>query len=212
MTQVKTAVIFYSATGNVWRLAQEAAQAAEYAGATTRLRKVAELAPQIAIDSNEQWASTAEDLATLPEASVEDIAWADVVLLGTPTRYGAMASQLKQFIDTTGPLWKQGQLADKVYSAFTSTGTRHGGQESTLLGLHHVFCHWGGIVVAPGYTAPVQFELGNPYGTSHVDGDGPVDTVHLKAITHQTHRAIEVAAALALGRRELDDRTAELAS
>lgn len=212
MTQMKTAVIFYSATGNVWRLAQEAAQAADDAGASTRLRRVAELAPQSAIDRNEQWAAAAEQMADLPEASVDDLAWADVVLLGTPTRYGVMASQLKQFIDTTGPLWQQGQLADKVYSAFTSAGTRHGGHESTLLSLTHVFHHWGGIVVAPGYSAPVQFELGTPYGTSHVDADGPVGTVHLQAITHQTRRAIEVAAALDLGRRELGDLPTELAS
>jgi NAD(P)H dehydrogenase (quinone) len=183
--KVKTAVIFYSATGNVWHLAREAAQAAQDAGADVRLRRVQELAPLSAIKRNERWAVTVEELSSVHEAGVEDLAWADVVLFGTPTRYGTMASQLKQFIDTTGPLWQEGALADKVYSAFTSTGTRHGGQESTLLALSHVFHHWGGIVVAPGYTAPVQFELGNPYGTSHVDSEGPVADVHLRAIELQ---------------------------
>jgi NAD(P)H dehydrogenase (quinone) len=209
--KVKTAVIFYSATGNVWHLAREAAQAAQDAGADVRLRRVQELATLSAIKSNERWAVTVEELSSVHEAGVEDLAWADVVLFGTPTRYGTMASQLKQFIDTTGPLWQEGALADKVYSAFTSTGTRHGGQESTLLALSHVFHHWGGIVVAPGYTAPVQFELGNPYGTSHVDSEGPVADVHLRAIAHQTRRAIEVARALAIGREPVT-RPTDIAS
>lgn len=82
------------------------------------------------------------------------------------------AAQLKQFVDGTGGLWAKGLLADKVYSAFTSAATEHGGNESTLLGLNNVFIHWGGIIVAPGYTDPVKFADGNPYGTSHTSNDG----------------------------------------
>lgn len=126
--------------------------------------------------------------------------WADVIMLGTPTRFGTPASQLKAFIETTGPLWQRGQLADKVYTAFTASQTAHGGQEATLLALNHVFCHWGGIIVPPGYTDPIQFSSGNPYGASHVAGDGPPGDVALGAASHQARRAVDVAAALKTGR------------
>ncbi len=88
-----------------------------------------------------------------------------------------IASQLKQLIDTLGGLWAKGLLADKVYSGSTSTATWHGGQESTLLALYNTIYHFGGVVVAPGYTDPIKFVDGNPYGTSHVSGehDRPVD-------------------------------------
>ena len=86
------------------------------------------------------------------------------MLFGTPTRFGNVASQLKAFIDATGPLWAR-RAGGKVYSAFTASNTAHGGQEATLLALGNVFYHWGGIIVPPGYTDPVQFKSGNPYGT-----------------------------------------------
>ena len=92
------------------------------------------------------------------------------MIFGTPARFGNPAAQLKSFIDTAGPLWQQGTLADKVFSAFTSASTAHGGQESTLLALGNVFYHWGGIIVPPGYTDPIQYQSGNPYGTSHTSG------------------------------------------
>ncbi|MEU8803873.1 NAD(P)H-dependent oxidoreductase [Spirillospora sp. NPDC048819] len=142
MTNV--AIVYYSATGNVHALAVAAAEGAEKAGADVRLRKVAELAPAKAIAANPAWAAHTERTAHVPEATVDDLLWADAVLLGTPTRYGAMASQLKQFIDITGPVWRKGLLADKVYGAFGSAGTAHGGHESTLLSLHNIFYHWGG--------------------------------------------------------------------
>lgn len=127
-------------------------------------------------------------------------AWADVVIFGTPTRFGTPASQLKAFIDTTGPLWQKGQLAGKVYTAFTASQTAHRGQEATLLALSHVFHHWGGIIVPPGYTDPIQFTSGNPYGTAHVSGSGPVDDVAKEAARYQARRVVEVAAALKAGR------------
>jgi NAD(P)H dehydrogenase (quinone) len=197
---VNVAVIYYSATGNVHRLAEAAAEGAEKAGARVRLRKAAELAPPEAIAANPDWAAHARATADVAEARVDDLLWADAVLFGTPTRYGAMASQLKQFIDITGPAWREGRLAGKVYSAFGSAGTAHGGHESTLLSLCNVFYHWGGIIVPPGYTDPIQFRLGTPYGTSHVGGDGmPGDEV-LDGARHQARRATEIAATLAAGR------------
>ena len=92
--------------------------------------------------------------------------WADAVLFGSPTRFGNVASQLKQYLDTLGPQWGEGKLADKVYAGFTAAKTDHGGQESTLLALYNTIYHFGGILVPPGYTDPVKFDDGNPYGVS----------------------------------------------
>ena len=199
---VHVAVIYYSATGTVHALAQAAVEGAQKAGAVTRLRRVAELAPVDAVSSNPAWLEHSRRTSRLDEARLDDLEWADVVLFGTPTRYGTMASQLKQFIDTTGPLWQQGKLADKVFGAFTATATQHGGQESTLLSLAHVFHHWGGIMVPPGYTDPIQFQVGNPYGASYVSGDGSLpDEAALDAARYQAMRATDVAAQLRAGRR-----------
>ncbi|MEU6716407.1 NAD(P)H:quinone oxidoreductase [Nonomuraea sp. NPDC046802] len=200
MDPVNAAIVYYSATGTVHALAQAAAEGAEKAGAHVRLRRVAELAPPEAINSNPAWAQHLRDTADVAQASLDDLDWADVVLFGSPTRFGTPTSQLKQFIDTVGPLWMRGRLADKVYSAFTASNTAHGGQESTLLGLGNVFYHWGGIIVPPGYTDPIQFQSGNPYGTSHVAGDGPPGEVALEAARYQARRAVTTAAALKAGR------------
>ncbi|MGW7481873.1 NAD(P)H:quinone oxidoreductase [Nonomuraea muscovyensis] len=200
MEPVNVAVIYYSATGTVHALAQAAAEGAEKAGAHVRLRKIAETAPPEAISANPAWAQHLLDTADVAEAGHDDLAWADAVLFGTPTRFGNPAGQLRQFIDTTGPLWYQGKLADKVYSAFTASSTAHGGQESTLLALGNTFYHWGGIIVPPGYTDPVQFQSGNPYGTSHVTGDGPPSEVTLQAARYQARRVVDTVAALKAGR------------
>lgn len=197
---VKAAVIYYSSTGNVYRLAQAAVEGAEKAGAQTRLRKAAELAPESAIAANEAWAATAAETSDIAEAGHDDLRWADVVLLGMPTRYGSIPAQLQQFIDTTGPLWQAGELQDKVYGAFTSSATAHGGQESTLLSIATVFHHWGGIIVPPGFTDAAHFAHGNPYGASHVSAGGPPGDTELTAAREQARRAVEVAAALAAGR------------
>ena len=200
MESVNVAIIYYSATGTVHALAQAAAEGAEKAGAQVRLRKVAELAPAEAINTNPAWAQHLRDTVDVAEASLDDLAWADVVLFGTPTRFGNPASQLRAFIDTTSSLWQEGKLAGKVYSAFTASGTGHGGQESTLLALGNTFYHWGGIIVPPGYTDPIQFQSGNPYGTSHVADDGPPGEVALQAARYQARRAVDTAALLKAGR------------
>ena len=171
--QLKVAVIYYSATGITYQMAQAASRPpAEATGAEVRLRKVRELAPDEAIRSNAGWRRTALETQDVMEAEPDDLAWADVVVFGAPTRYGMIAAQLKQFIDTTGPLWAEGALADKVFTGFCSTATAHGGQEATLLSLYTVFYHWGGIVVTPGYIDPSQFVAGNPYGASHTSNNG----------------------------------------
>ncbi|WP_203919096.1 NAD(P)H:quinone oxidoreductase [Rugosimonospora africana] len=200
MDSVKVAIIYYSSTGTVHALAGAAAEGARKAGAEVRVRRVAELAPPEAINANPAWAAHLRETADVAEASLDDLAWAEVVLFGTPTRFGNPSSQLRAFIDTTGGLWYQGKLADKVYSAFTASNTAHGGQESTILTLGTTFYHWGGIIVPPGYTDPVQFKSGNPYGTSHVAGDGPPDDVALEAARFQARRAVHTAACLKAGR------------
>ncbi|REE97516.1 NAD(P)H:quinone oxidoreductase [Thermomonospora umbrina] len=198
-TAVKVAIIYYSATGNITEIAREMADTAEKAGAEVRLRRVAELAPPEAIAANPAWAANAAATSEVPVATADDMLWADAVIMGSPTRFGNIASQLKQFLDTLGGVWHQGLLADKVYSGFTSTGTRHGGHESTLLALTHTFHHFGGIVVAPGYTHPGKFEDGNPYGTSHHDGGGtlPVDDTTRAAARIQAERVVRFARAIA---------------
>ncbi len=164
---VKVAVIYYSATGNVYKLARAIEEGAKETGAEVRFRKVHELAPEEAIKSNQGWSDHALMTEDVPEADLADLDWADAYIFGTPTRFGNVSAQLKQFIDTTGGMWFEGKLADKVVSGFTSASNVHGGQESTLLSLYNVFAHWGAILVTPGYTDPMLFEAGgNPYGAS----------------------------------------------
>lgn len=192
---VKLAVIYYSQTGNVYEMAKTAAREGRDAGAEVRLRKVRELAPPEAIASNEAWAEHAEATSDVEEATLDDLDWADAVLWGTPTRYGLPTAQVKQFIDITGPLWQEGRLADKVMSTFTSTQTSHGGQESTILAMNNTFYHWGAIIVSPGYTDPLQFdvEIGNPYGASHIGLKGPVSEKDRVAVAIQTKRVVAIA-------------------
>lgn len=200
MQPVNAAIIYYSATGTVYTLAQAIAEGAEKVGAQVRLHKVAETAPPEVIDTRPEWRQHVQDTADIAEATLDDLDWADVVFFGTPTRFGNPASQLRAFIERTGPLWIQGKLAGKVYSAFTASNTAHGGQESTILTLANTFYHWGGVIVPPGYTDPIQFKSGNPYGTSHVAGTGAPDETVLEAARHQARRAVDTAVALKVGR------------
>ncbi|MFH8748492.1 NAD(P)H:quinone oxidoreductase [Streptomyces rimosus] len=197
---VRLAVIYYSSTGTITELAKAIADAAEKAGAEVRLRKAAELAPQAAIESNPAWAENVRATADIAEATPDDMIWADAVIFGSPTRYGNIASQLKQFIDTLGGLWQQGKLADKVYSGFTASATKHGGQETTLLALYTTIHHFGGVVVTPGYTDPSKFADGNPYGTSHVGGpETPLDDEVRTAAGVQARRVVKYTRALKAG-------------
>ncbi|SDP10978.1 NAD(P)H:quinone oxidoreductase [Actinacidiphila guanduensis] len=197
-TPVKLAIVYYSSTGTIAEIAKELHDAGVKAGADVRLLKVAELAPQAAIDSNPAWAANQAATADILEATPEDIEWADAVIFGTPTRFGNVSSQLKQFIDTLGGLWAEGKLADKAYSGFVSTATAHAGHESTLLALYNSVHHFGGIIVSPGFTHPAKFTDGNPYGTSHADGQGanPVEEVTRTAARIQAERVVRIAATL----------------
>lgn len=195
---VNLAVIHYSQTGNVYAMAKTAAEEGVAAGADVRLRKVRELAPSEAVESNPDWLAHAEAVADLEEAALDDLEWADAVMWGTPTRYGVPCAQIRQFVDQTGGLWQRGGLINKVMSTFVSTATSHGGQESTILAMNNTFYHWGAVIIGTGYTDPILFdlELGNPYGASHTGGAGPMGETKRRGVVIQTRRVLEVAAKL----------------
>jgi NAD(P)H dehydrogenase (quinone) len=190
-------VVYYSSTGNVHALAEALAEGAADTGADVRLRRVVELAPDEAIDTNPAWRAHLEQTAHIATATHDDLRWADAFAFGTPARYGNVSSQLKQFLDTTAPLWAAGELSDKPATAFTSAINRHGGNESTLLALYNTMHHWGAIVVAPGYTHDAFSAAGgNPYGTAHASGNGEPGQVALAAARQQGERLARIAARL----------------
>jgi NAD(P)H dehydrogenase (quinone) len=193
----RIAVIYYSATGNVHALAEALTKGAESRGAEVRLRRVAELAPDRAIDANPAWrAHVDRTTEQVPEADLSDLEWADGYAFGSPTRFGNVSSQLKQFIDMCGGLWFEGKLADKAVTSFTSAINPHGGQESTILALNNIFYHWGCIFVPPGYTNELLYAAGgNPYGTSWAGGpeNAPPNESALAAARYQGCRLALVA-------------------
>jgi NAD(P)H dehydrogenase (quinone) len=198
------AVIYYSATGNVHALADAVAGGAGATGADVRLRQVEEIASELLISQNQYWGRHRAAVRDLPDATLEDLDWADGIAFGTPTRFGNVAAQLKQFIDQAGQLWQEGRLADKVATSFTSSQTTHGGQESTILALNNTFYHWGMVIVPLGYTVHEAFASGgNPYGTSYTSGDqlpGRPTAEALAAARAQGARLARYAAAIAAAR------------
>ncbi|MFE7836730.1 flavodoxin family protein [Streptomyces sp. NPDC057474] len=189
-TSVRVSVVYHSVTGTVAEIAREIAEAAEKSGAEVRLRRVQEF-PGLPEPADSA-------AAEIPCATVDDLLWADAIAMGSPTRFGNISAQLKHFLDSLGDAWRKGLLADKVYSAFTATSSKHGGQESTLLALITSFHHFGGVVVAPGYTRPEKFADGNPYGTAHCTQARtyPVDDATRKAAQVQAERFVKFAHAI----------------
>ncbi|WP_404461408.1 NAD(P)H:quinone oxidoreductase [Sutcliffiella horikoshii] len=200
-TNVKLAIIYYSSTGTNYKLAKTAEEEAKASGAEVKLVKVPELAPQEAVNSNPAWKQHLEETKDVPEVSLDDLTWADAYIFSVPTRYGTAPAQMKQFLDTTGGLWAEGKLANKVASAMTSASNPHGGQEQTILNLYTTLYHWGVIIAAPGYTDSSIFEAGgNPYGTSvTADQDGNWKEDVAAAVKHQTKRTLQVASAIKNG-------------
>lgn len=201
---VRILVTYYSATGSVHRLAEAVRDGATAAGAEVRLRRVAELAPPGAITANPDWEQHRNETDDQVQvASLDDLEWADGYAFGTPTRYGAPAAQLKQFIDSAGGLWQEGKLADKPVTAFVSSAEQHGGQEATILSLNNVFYHWGALIVPLGYTDDVVYAAGgNPYGTSWPAGYPSTmpDKAVLECARYQGRRLARFAEALAAAR------------
>ena len=152
----RLAVVYYSSKGTIDTLARRCADTAERLGAEVRLRHVHELAPLQAINADERWRAHVEATADEPPASVDDVLWADAVLLGTPTRFGNLAGQLMAFLESLGPQWREGLLAHKVYAGFTASASGPS-QECTLLSLYTTIHHFGGVVVTP---SSLEHELG----------------------------------------------------
>lgn len=196
------AVIYYSATGNIASLADAIADGARSEGAETRVRRVRETAPPEAIATNPRWAEYVEHTKDEPVATLDDLEWADGLAIGSPTRFGGPASQMKAFLDTTGGLWFQNKLVDIVATAFTSASTEHGGLESTILAINNHFYHWGSIVVPLGYgDTHVAKVSGNPYGASFVSRKGAApDEVALEAARLQGARLARVTRWVSEGR------------
>ncbi|WP_110928730.1 NAD(P)H:quinone oxidoreductase [Bacillus massiliglaciei] len=195
MGNINLAVIYYSMGGTNYQLSKWAEEGAKELGAEVKVLKVPELAPQSAIDGNPAWKEHVEATKDVPEVKLEDLEWADAIIFSVPTRFGNMPSQMKQFLDTTGGLWFNGKLVNKVVSAMTSAQNPHGGQEATILSLYTTMYHWGAIVATPGYTDPVTFGAGgNPYGTSVTVGqDGKMVEDVEAAVKHQAKRTVTVA-------------------
>lgn len=196
MATPKIAIIFYSTYGTNHQIAAEAQRAAEEAGAEVRLLRVPETAPKEVVEGQDAWKAQLEKVSDIPEVTHDDMEWADGYFITAPTRYGVSASQLRAFIDTLGPLWMEGKLANKTFTATTSAQNVHGGQETTLMGLYTTAIHWGAVIVAPGYTDPVLFEAGgNPYGYSAQAGN--FDDKGKAAVAHQAKRLVEMTAKIA---------------
>jgi NAD(P)H dehydrogenase (quinone) len=170
--------VFYSMYGHVHQLARAvAAGAGEVDGAEVGLYQVAELVPDAVLESTGAKAARAA-FAALPLATPEQLADADAILFGAPTRFGNMCAQMRNYLDQTGSLWMSGALVGKVGGAFTSTASQHGGQETTLTSFHTTLLHLGMVVVGVPYAEERLLEMqeisgGTPYGASTITrGDG----------------------------------------
>ncbi len=188
----KITVLFYSTYGTNHAIAEEAARAAEEAGAEVRLRRCTETAPRAVVDGQDAWREQLDKMKDIPEAKPEDMEWADGYFISAPTRFGVAASQFRAFIDTLGPQWQSGALANKAVTATTSAQNPHGGQETTIQSIYVTAMHWGAIIVPPGYADGVKFEDGgNPYGYSCEPG--PLDETGKKSVAFQAKRLVEFA-------------------
>jgi NAD(P)H dehydrogenase (quinone) len=175
---MKILIVFYSTYGHVYKMAQAIAEGAKTVqDAEVEIRRVPETLPQEVLEKMGA-VDAQKALAHIPVCTVDELAQADAVIFGTPTRFGNMCGQMRQFLDATGQLWADGSLVGKVGSVFTSTATQHGGQESTILTFHVTLLHHGFVVVGLPYTFQGQMRIdemtgGSPYGAATIaGGDG----------------------------------------
>ena len=192
----KVLVLYYSSWGHVSTMAQAVADGARsVAGTEVTVKRVPELVPEAARQNAHY-----KDESDVPVATVDELASYDAIIFGTPTRFGNMASQMKNFLDQTGGLWMKGSLVGKVGSVFTSTGTQHGGQESTILSTHIVLLHQGMVIVGLPYAFQGQMGvsevMGNsPYGASTIaggDGSRQPSAVELDGARYQGRHVAEI--------------------
>ncbi|HYI92050.1 MAG TPA: NAD(P)H:quinone oxidoreductase [Bryobacteraceae bacterium] len=175
---MKIQIIFYSMYGHVYKMAEAVAEGArQVPGAEVSIFQVAELVPPEALERVGAKAARAA-FAHIPVVDPAVMADADAIIFGTPTRFGNMAAQMRNFLDQTGQMWAKGMLVGKVASVFASTATQHGGQETTLTSFHTTLLHHGMIIVGVPYTCPGltfmgEISGGTPYGaTTMAGGDG----------------------------------------
>ena len=172
---MKVLVVFYSMYGHVYKMAEAIAEGAkEVPGAEVGMRRVPETLPQDVLQKMGA-VEPQKAFAHVPVCTVAELGEADAILFGTPTRFGNMCGQMRQFLDATGKLWMQGALVGKVGSVFASSNTQHGGQESTILSFHITLLHQGMIVAGLPYAFEGQMRLdeitgGSPYGASTIAG------------------------------------------
>lgn len=172
---IKVQVVFYSMYGHIHRLAEAVAEGAgSVAGTEVRLLQVPELVPDAALERTGAKAAR-DSFSSVPEAKTSELADADAIIFGTPTRFGNMAAQMRNFLDQTGGLWAKGGLIGKVGSVFTSTGTQHGGHETTITSFHTTLLHHGMIIVGVPYSCEELTNMseitgGSPYGAGTLAG------------------------------------------
>jgi NAD(P)H dehydrogenase (quinone) len=172
---MKVLILYYSTYGHVHKMAEAVAEGVrEIEGAEAILRRVPETLPEEVLEKMGA-IDAQQSMSNVPVCKVEELASADAVIFGTPTRFGNMCGQMRQFLDATGQLWATGALVGKVGSVFTSSATQHGGQESTILSFHITLLHHGFIVVGLPYTFQGQMRTdeitgGSPYGASTIAG------------------------------------------
>jgi len=172
---MKVLVVFYSVYGHIYRMAEAVAEGAkEVAGAEVELRRVPETLSDEILEK--MGATEAQKtFSHVPVCTVDELVSADAIIFGTPTRFGNMCGQMRQFLDATGQIWMQGALVGKVGSVFTSAATQHGGQESTILSFHTTLLHHGMVIVGLPYAFQGQMRIdeitgGSPYGASTIAG------------------------------------------
>jgi NAD(P)H dehydrogenase (quinone) len=172
---MKILIVFYSTYGHVYKMAQAVAEGAkEVAGAQVEMRRVPETLPADVLQKMGA-VDAQKAFANVPICKVDELASADAIIFGTPTRFGNMCGQMRQFLDATGQLWQKGALVGKVGSVFASTATQHGGQESTLLSFHITLLHQGLVVVGLPYAFQGQMRNDeitgcSPYGATTIAG------------------------------------------
>jgi NAD(P)H dehydrogenase (quinone) len=204
-TQIQ--IVFYSTYGHVYRMAEAIAEGArEVDGAKVALFQVPELMPDAALEASGAKAARAA-FAHVPTATPEQLADADAILFGTPTRFGNMAAQMRNFLDQTGGLWMQGGLVGKVGSVFASTATQHGGQETTITSFHSTLLHHGMVVVGVPYAEARLMTMdevtgGTPYGATTLaapDGSRQPSANELAIARFQGRHVAEIARRLKAG-------------
>ncbi|WP_066651319.1 MULTISPECIES: NAD(P)H:quinone oxidoreductase [Sphingomonas] len=197
----KVLVLYYSSYGHIEQMAEAVAEGARSAGAEVDIRRVPETAPQAVVEAAHFKTDTAHPVIEGPQA----LAQYDAIIVGTPTRFGRMASQMAAFWDTAGGVWMSGALHGKVGGAFTSTATQHGGQETTLFSVITNLLHFGLTIVGLDYGHQDQMRVdevlgGAPYGATTVaagDGSRQPSAIDLAGARYQGRRIAEVAAKIA---------------